>query len=323
MSLQGILRIASRIESSHPVLAYDLEQSVLALSGGRTAVVNPGVQKFEERIESMVALLKSVRQDLKSALEDHETAEEFAKFFKEGALDEEFLQFQKMSDRASGRAASVSVAGPMDWLDKLRGKKKKDPEPEDSGMTPSYRMDDSSMDEFVEGNRDWADPSQYLERETKENQEFVDGAKDVMKAFKDAKNSPDKSAVQNLLGKVEELIKRGGNVLKGAYEHLKEPSRKVDLSEEGPKKPASGKKIFNLEGTVDHYVDMLKESAGDEKKVVSLLKELFNAVSPALEDERASLASARLASVFIRTAHAHPGLRPGLVPLIRKAVASF
>jgi hypothetical protein len=334
MSAKNLLRIASEIEKTDPILAYELEKSVLALSG-HSAAINPGAKKFEEHIESMIGLLKSVKSDLKKSLEDFETAEEFAKFFKEGALDEELKSLQDLLKRAGNLPPIPRAAGIKDWIKKLAPGKKKpketteapEREPEESGMSPSYRMDESTMDEFVEGKSDWADPGHYIEQEARENKEFFGGAKDLIKEVESIRKKPDKTKVKTLMDQVDALIRKGGNLLKGLYKHLEEPATKVDLGEgdekkPGEKKPAEKKKVFNLEGTVDHYADMLKESAGDEKKVISLLKELFKAVEPALESDQVSLASRRMASVLIKTAYLNPRLQSGLMPLIKKAMSA-
>lgn len=322
----SLLRLAAQISRKNPLLGYELEHSVRSL-----AAVQPGTRSFEQTLESMMGLLKTLRKDLKKSLEDIEDSEEFAKFFDDASLDENFRQFQKLVDKASKSAVSraAAVAGPMDWIknklkpsDKKPAKKKEKADTENSGMTPSYRMEDSMMDEFVDGKRNWADPGHYIEQETKENGEFFDSASDLLKQSKSVLKKPEKSSVKKLLDTVEAVIRKGGNVLKGIYKHLEEPAVKPDLNHE-PKKPPKApgkKKTFNLEGTVDHYTDMLKESSGDEKKTLSLLKEFFNSVKPALDGDQAVLASRRVASVFIRTAHANPNLRPALIPFIKRAV---
>ncbi|KKK67504.1 hypothetical protein LCGC14_2953390, partial [marine sediment metagenome] len=79
LPVRNLLRIASDLEVSDPFLAYELEQDVLSLSGlrkVRKAVINPGVQTWEEHVENMVAVLKSLGQELTKVLNEVETLEE-------------------------------------------------------------------------------------------------------------------------------------------------------------------------------------------------------------------------------------------------------
>jgi hypothetical protein len=186
-------------------------------------------------------------------------------------------------------------------------------------------MDDSTIDEIVEGKRDWVDSSHYVEQESKENKEFFDGVDKVLKDMETVRSKPSKGLVQSILKNVSGLIRHGENLLKGVHKHLLEPAAKVEITNEDlkGKKPAHKAPLSpeKLESTVSHYADILKSSIGDEKKTISLLKELFDTVGPSIKEDRASLASrTNFASILIRIAHSTPELRPRLLPVIKKAV---
>lgn len=331
---QGLLNIAAALEDVEPLLAYELAENVRALASGRrvTAVINPEVRKFEDHVESMVTVLKSLDQELTRALEelDTEDAKEFAKFF-EDVVDAENEELRRMLKKTQMMAAAARVArtagrtaGPLDFVKKLfkKDKKKEKPaEEEPAGMEPSYRMDEGTMDEFVEGKREWADPGHYIEQEMKENREFFDGVTQVLKDMEKARKEPSKNLIGRIKKTVERLIRQGGNLLKGIRKHLLEPAAKVEITEEGyeGKKPEKSKLPPEmLESTVEHYADMLKESLGDETKTLKYLKELFGKVGPMIEEERATLAARRLLPVFVRAAYASDRARKVLLPVIRR-----
>lgn len=307
MSVGSILRIASRIEASDPLLAHDLEMSAIALS----AVMNPDRKNFDGRVDEVVSILKSIREELKTALEDFDTAEELSQWFNDGFDEEEELQ---KALKKPARAASV--AGIWDTVkDKAKNFFKKDePESEqDSGMSPSYRMDDKTTDEFVEGKKDWADPSHYVEKDSKENDEFFDGANDLLERFDDVKNRPSRGYVEWILEEIERILKIGEKILGGGPKPKPEPKEKPQAS-----KPPSSSAPHDLESTVDHYVDMLKQHSGDSKKTIQLLKELFGKVGPALEPERASISSRHAFSALVRVARERKDLRPILLPRLAR-----
>jgi hypothetical protein len=96
---------------------------------------------------------------------------------------------------------------------------------------------------------------------------------------------------------------------------------KVEVTEEGmkPEKKAEPGKMSpeKLDSTVTYYADLLKDSSGDEKSTVKYLKELFHAVKPLLQEDRASLAvKISAAAPIVRLAHARPDLRRHLLPII-------
>jgi hypothetical protein len=310
-----MVKVARRIASSNPLLAYELERYAVA-------VINPEARSFEQNLENTVSVLKSLKEELENALKelDSSDAEEFAKFF-DDATEAESEELKRMLKKVS------STAGVKDFFKGLFKKKKPKEKPAEddgpAGMEPSYQMDESTMDEFVEGKRSWADPGHYVEQEAAEHKEFTDGVKKVLKDMDKARTEPSKGLVNGILKEVSKLIRHGENLVKGIRKHLLEPAAKVEITEEGlgEKKPAK-KKISpdELSMTVTNYGQSLLDAAGDEKKTISLLKELFSAVEPSIKEDRASLASRRaFASVLTRIAHANPELRPALIPVIKRS----
>lgn len=305
-----MVRIARKLSRTNPLLAYDLERYAVA-------AINPEAKGFEQTLEGTVSVLKSLKEELEKALKELDTADaaEFAKFF-EDATEAETVELHRMLKKVS------STAGVKDFFKGLFKRKKKPAEQEPAWMEPSYIMDEPTIDEFVEGKREWTDPGHYVEQEAAEHKEFFDGVNKVLKDMDKVREKPSRVLVGKILNEVSRLIRHGENLMKGIRKHLLEPASKVEIVEEGlgEKKPAK-KKLSpeKLESTVTYYADMLKDTLGDEKKTVSLLRELFKAVEPAIEEERASLASRRVfASALVRIAHANPELRPRLLPVIQR-----
>ncbi len=177
------------------------------------------------------------------------------------------------------------------------------------------------------GKKDWADPEHYIGEESKEQKEFFGGVDKVVKDMDAARKSPSKPVIQKILDEVSKLVRHGESLMKGVRKHLLEPAPSVEITEEGlGKKPDSGAdkgKLSpeKLDSTVSYYADLLKDTLGDESKTVKLLRELFNAVGPAIEEDRAQIASRRsFASALVRIAHSNPALRPRLLPVIQKAL---
>ncbi len=347
LPVRNLLRIASDLEVSDPFLAYELEQDVLSLSGlrkVRKAVINPGVQTWEEHVENMVAVLKSLGQELTKVLNEVETLEElkdideaikkFKVLFEDLDAEEQQLEEILGRSRQLGKfASSRDVAGVKDFLkgmwDKFKGEKA---EADSSGMSPSYTMDEGTMDDIIEGKANWMDASQYIEEEFREHKDFFSGANDVLDQMRSVRDEAqeetlEKGAVQKLIEQVQNLIRHGQNMLKGIKKHLLEPAAQVVLEEdeEAPKKDEEANLgIRGLEGTVEHYIDVLRDNLDDEGKLLKLLKELFRKVKPLVEEERGSIAVRRQARrivlpVLVRLAHARPHLRPTLLPVIRQA----
>ncbi len=260
-----------------------------------------------------------INKDLDKALNDIDTddAEEFAKFF-DDVIDAEEEQLLTSLGRikALKTASSVMTAGPLDFVKNIFKKKPAPEETDDSegsdGVSPSYTMDDSTMDEFVDGKTDWEDASHYIKHEFNENTEFFSGVDGLLKSLKEVRKKPSRSLVESIKKTCEKMIRFGESIVKGARQHLMEPGTKNP-----DRKPSS-----KLDGTVEHYADMLKESLGDEKKTLKFLKELFKEVGPLIEDERATLASKKILPVLIRTARSVPRTREVLVPVIRRIVAA-
>ncbi|OPZ37696.1 MAG: hypothetical protein BWY99_01831 [Synergistetes bacterium ADurb.BinA166] len=302
-----IVRVARRIAKSSPLLGYDLERFAVG-------VMNPGVQTFEQNLENTVSVLRSLEEELQKALDELDTADaaEFAKFFSD-ATEAETHELQRMLKKVS------TTAGVKDFFKGLFKKGPKKPKDDgSSGMEPFYQMDDAAVDAFVDGSGEWSAPSQYIEQEAAKNQQFFDGVSKVLKDVAKARKTPSRSLIDGLLSEVRRLIQFGDKLVQGLKKAIpkKSPPPK-------PGSPSKGSKIApeKLESTVTHYADALKQSVGDEKKTISLLKELFDSVGPALQEERASISSSirSFASVLVRIAHANPELRPGLIPVILRA----
>lgn len=328
---QQLLAIAQELSESHPILALELERNVLA-SSRRVSIINPGAQKFEQHVEKMVTVLKSMVQELNKGLKeiDSDDASEFSKFFEDVvAAEEEQLRsiLDKTKSLKTAARLAARTAGPLDFVKNIF--KKKEPKEDESKVmeSPSYTMDDSTMDDFVEGKSDWADSSHYIEQEFKENKEFFNGAADLLKQFDSAKKKPSRSVCEALKKSAERLTRLGENMLKVVRKHLLEPALQVEITEDGmnSKKPAAHSDKMSpekLENTVEHYVDMLKESLGDEKKTLKFLKELFSVLGPIVQDDRASIAAKKILPVLVRIAHASQKARPVLIPIIRRIVDS-
>ena len=344
----NLMRIASSIEEEAPFLSYELGRSVRRMVGdhARISVMNPGVRTWEEHVEQMVAVLKSLDQELDAAVREAETVEDLKDLDK--AVEEFSILFQETEEEKKlreyldntkllGKTAS-STAGVKDFLKNIWKSVTKGDEPEgaDAGMAPSYTLDEGTLDDIVEGKADWADASYYIEEEFRENKDFFDGAAgllDQMKQVREAYKSEtlDLGALGKLKSTVQVLIRHGQNMLRGIKKHLLEPAPQVTLEEdEEPAKgatPSGPDPLWDLESTVEHYVDVLRESLGDEGKTVSLLKELFKKVEPAIGEERAEISFAsrmaaqrRVLPALIRLAYSRPNTRPVLLPIIRQAV---
>jgi hypothetical protein len=307
------VRTARQVSKTNPLLGYELERRAVA-------VINPGARKFEHNIDNTITVLEALKDELDDALKmlDTEDAKEFAKFFEDAAEAEE-EELRQMLRKVS------SVAGFKDFFNKFKEvfKPKKGEGEETKANDPSYQMDESTMDEFVEGKREWADPGHYVEQEAKQNAEFFGGVEKVLDEMDTARKKPNRKLIQDILKKVDILIKKGKSLSKGVRDHLLEPAPKVEVTEEGmkpEKKTEPGKKLTpaELDSKVTYYADLLKDSSGDEAKTVKYLKELFNAVKPMLHEDRAELASAKIraASIFVRHAHAMPALRSRILPII-------
>lgn len=330
----SLIRVSRNVREKDPRLADAILSNTLGLDSlvrsGRSATVNPGVRVFEDHVEEIVGVMKSLKQELETALRDFvedDDAKEFAKFFKDGFAEEE--QLQKILDQTNslGKVAS-GTAGFKDFWKKIT-KHKTDPSPSDSSsMVPSYQMDESVMDDFVEGSSEWADASHFIEQEFRENKEFFNGAHEVIKQIEKIRKSPSKEIVEALRDKIGILIRQGQRLVKGLRKHLLEPAAKVTIEDdEGYEEPSVTKSLSPavLENTVEHYIDMLRESLGDEKKTTKFLKELFDQVSPMLETERGSLAAKaearrRILPVLVRFASRVPSSRPVILPIVRQAL---
>jgi hypothetical protein len=342
--VRNLLRVASSLDD--PLLAYELERNVLSLAGlrkVRRAVTNPGVQTWEEHVEGMVAVLKSLEKEMEDAISEAEFTndlnevdrkiEEFSILFKQTAEEERLMEFLRNTSLL-GKTAS-GTAGVKDFLKNIwRSVTDGGEEESEGGMSPSYTLDEDTMDAIVEGKANWMDSSQYIEREFKENKDFFSGAQEMLDQMgqvrKDLKTgySLDVGFLKEILEKIRGLVKQGGDMLRGIRQHLKEPVPQVileDDEDEAPKEaeaPSLGP--WGLEGTVEHYLDVLRDNLGDEDRLLKLLKELFRKVKPLVEGEAAVAARVEaqraVLPVLVRLAYARPHLRPAFVPIIRRAV---
>jgi len=295
----------------NPILGYNLERIAIA-------VVNPGARKFEQNLENTITVLESLKNELDEALSklDTEDAKEFAKFF-EDATEAEEEELRQVLKKVS------TVAGVKDFFNKFKEvfKSKKPKADEVNANEPSYTMDDSTIDEFVEGKREWTDSGHYIEQEAKQNAEFFGGVEEVLGKMDSARKKPNRKLIQDILKAVDVLIRKGKNLSKGIREHLLEPGVTVDTGEgKKEKKPTENPKMApeKLDSMVTYYADLLKDSSGDEVKTIKYLKELFKAVEPLIKENRAELASTRMraAASIIRCAHARPVLRKHLLSTI-------
>lgn len=333
-AVKNLLRIASSIEAENPILSYELSRSVRRIVGdhARVSVVNPGVQTFEEYVGQMVAVLKSLSQELETALRDFDDAREFAKFFTEGLAEEQELRQLLEKSKSLGKVASVAGFG--DWfkgvVNLFRSENKED---EEAGAQPSYTLDESTIEDFVEGSSEWADASHYIEQEFRENKEFFGGADEVLAALGQLKESPTEEGVKSLLERVKQYVRFGERMLRGVRKHLMEPAAKITLEEdeEPAAKSETGPSLkVDLEDTVGHYIDALRGALGDERKTVNLLKELFGKVEPLVQEERGEISfAARMAArrrvlpALVRLAHARPSTRRVLLPFIKTAMGDL
>lgn len=305
-----LIKIARAISKNDPLHGYDLEQSARRM----IALINPGAKTFEQSVESLVTVLKSLKQELESAsekLSDDMDASEFAKFF-DDAADAESEELRRLLK--SMRAASIHVAGPMDWI---RNKFKK-PEPEEStGLEPSYEMPDSAMNDFVEGDRNWEEPSHYIEKETSENKEFFSDVESLLADIDAVKKKPSKELLDKSIHFIDHLITKGQELVKGVRDHLKEKPAKAEVSDNGmDSKSEPGPAKLPAKLTLQHYVDMLNDALGDEGQTVKALKGLFKEVGPAL----GMADRAKVSSTLIRTANRHTKLRPVILPYLKRTL---
>lgn len=313
-NVRNLLRIAASVSKTDPVLGERLERSALA-------VINPGRRQFEQTIEDTVELLKGLRDDLIRADRELDTddAKEFAKFFDSEAAHEE-EELRQLLKIGAVLVRADETAGVMDKVKSLfKRKKKPEPEPEEESW-PSYSMGDDEIDEFVEGKRSWQDPGASVEKEARENKDFFEDAGNVVKLLDRIRDKPSRRMVRQIIEDLTELIERGTRLMRG--QRKKAPALDESRGKaEPPKSDGSGvPKDFNLENIVLHYADMFQEASGDPKKLAKYLKEFFNAVRPVLEEDRATLASkrAKILPLLVRTASANPGVRPVLLPVIRR-----
>lgn len=284
--LANLANIAREISKQDPLLGYDLNKHVFALS-----VINPGAKASGDEIENVVFALKEIQSALKEASKEHDDAAA-AKVISEGLGKFELPRFEDVDEEW------VKTAGVKDWVKGLfKGKKKEEPE-EPSG---SYNI---NPDAFVEGESDWAEPSAYIEQETKERGDFFSKAKKFIGDYeklseavkRQGKKMISRNTVEELLREISELIKWGHNLIGGQFEHLTQ-MKKVVEEEDKPKNqkkaPETKKLPEGWRSTLDNYVSLIGD-ADEDKEALKYLKELFSKLGPALQPEApASIASMR------------------------------
>jgi predicted RNA-binding Zn-ribbon protein involved in translation (DUF1610 family) len=330
--INDFTKIAGRL--SDPKLSVQLKQAALGLasrianedetaSEEQVAVVNPGVISWQQHIEEILSILKSLDQELGGALDDLETVQQFVKFFKGGLVEESQLKKALERHRKLGKVASSRVAtedetaGFSDFWKSVKKKFTGDKEPGEESGSGSYALSGSAIDEFVEGSREWLDASQYVETEYKENQEFFNELDKVLTEMDRLRKDPTRGAVTALRDRVMNLIKKGKDVLNDARQHFKKQ----------PKSNAPDTSDTDLGFTVSHYIEMLKEHANDPVKMKQYLRELFSDVSPMLREASGNtelrmrarqIARTKIASTLIRFAAKNPSSRAYLLPILKE-----
>lgn len=320
-----LIKIARGLASRDPLLAYELEASVRRLT-----VANPSAQTLEKEIESAVTVLKSMRQELELALAKLETdsdAEEFAKFFDDAAEAE----VEELRRLLKGRVSAAHMAGPKDWLKKLFKRKESPAEDEESKST--YNMSDADMDAFVQGDGDWKDPGHYVGEEAKENNEFFSGVKNLLGQFDKMKKEPSKDGATDLMKAVDTLVKGGEKLLGGTRKHQQAPEGEDDpMDTLNQLERTRGESKEEEDGVVDlskfvkkddfaskavGFAEQIRDAKGDEEKLKSIVKAMFEKLGPELGQAKAASVGA-----LVRMAHANPDLRPGLLLVIKKTLAA-
>jgi predicted nucleotidyltransferase len=299
----NLLRIASNIEASNPLLARELERCALS-------VINPGAQKFEDHVGDVVEILKDLKAELEKADKqlDTDDAKEFANFFEDEAKAqaEDLRQMLKVGAHIL-RMADDETAGVMDKVKGFFKKKDKPADSDSKANEPSYQMDESEMDEFVEGKRDWSEPSAKIEKETKENKEFFEDAKNVQQLLDKVRDKPSRNMVRTIIQDLGDLIERGTSLMKG-----KRKVEKVPQADDHVKSNADDAKDL-----VAQYLPRLEGATGAD--LMKALKDFFAEAGPLLEAPRAAVGSRRqFLPLLVRTASANPSLRPVLLPVIKR-----
>ena len=202
--VQSLLKIAKDLQKTDPLLAYELEKSIVAIS-------NPGATSFKDKIESIVTVLKSLKQELESAdaeIDSDTDLEEFAKFF-DDAAEAEADQLENLLSKAR-RSASVRIAGP---LNKLKGLFKKDPNIDEDFevMKPSYDLSYEDTEKFVEGGD--LDSAYFIRKEKEENDEFLNSVEKTLSDVEELRAEPSRSLLKSLIERVTLLIEDGMNLL--------------------------------------------------------------------------------------------------------------
>jgi len=331
--VKNLVRIAASIRKANPDLSKELITNTRRLIGDsyRISVVNPGVKTYEEYIKEIVTVLKDLKTELSDALTELDDAEEFSKFFTEMFFEEDELKELLSNAKSLGKVASRTSSF-KDWFSGVINLFKKEDSEEDSEAgNPEYHLDDLAIDEFVEGSRAWNDASFYIEEEFKENKEFFSGAQEIISEVEKLRESPTKDATKALVDKITKMVRFGERMLSGIRKHLSEPAAMIDLSEDDespkPQEDPSSELSWDLESTVDHYVDALQNALGDEKKTISLLKELFSKVSPSLKTASSDQLRARkqaqkkILPMIIKLAYHRPNTRAVLLPIIKEAIS--
>lgn len=295
---------------------YKLSSVAIRIAFVRNFASNPGVKTFEEHVESMVSALEKVEEKLSTSLRDTKDAETFIEYWVDDLSAVENLKAVIEQSKKLGKVAStLQIAGFGDWFKGLfkSDKSEKDSEEGEGSVPVEYSFDEKTMDDFVEGSQEWADAAYYVEQEFSENRDFFKGATDILKEFEaKIKAGTPIETIEGILENLRTIIKKGKDIISDVRQHLKTPiTDLIDRGGEIPgleeseykseeaipldKRKAPKPSIVDLPSTVEHYVDVLQKNLENPNKLKSYLKELFKAVGPALEDERAVLSSKRVA----------------------------
>lgn len=316
-----LLKIASILEASNPLLAYRLEAQVKSLASGRISrfhkfAAKPSVDFVKEQIKHLVDVMKKAQHELESSLSEDDAA--FMAFFdkpfkEEKELKSAFEDVEKLMKTASFIVKTASTHPRMANLSEFFTRAKEE--------ILGHGYDES---------------------------QFFWGSDDVLEQLKSLQKNPDKETVNGIIAQLEAFIQQGEELLNKATEYddsdinpegkgitlegeeeINPDGIDVDFSEdEGPEEVRAVPELegYELEKIVQHYVDMLQKALKDQdmKSVNKFLKELFTETKANVEEETAKVAARKIARnrllpILVRFAHARPSSRPILLPYLRTA----
>ncbi len=300
-----ILRIAYSLRKSDPEISKKILFNVVA-------VINPSARSFKKQIKEIVDNLTELQKDFETALNkiDTDDAKEFADWFTDTA-EAEFFELSNSLNKIK----SASIAAPLDFIKNWFKKPKKEEEPT---VPSSYNLSDDDVDDFVDGKKEWMDSSQYVEKDRKENQEFIKESDKLLSDAKAIKKNPSRDSVKSIIKSIKKLIRDGQRIIDNKYSYEEPVNIKLEEdSGEAKKSPAKKEKPLNFDSMIDHYADLLKNNIDDEKQLVKYLKEMFEFASPVLNTASTSRhAKTKLMKPLIRVASGSENLRAQLKPTL-------